>query len=489
MWPFTRAKKGLSKEDAPIFLSNTLSGTKDRFIPLKPGQVSLYTCGPTVYSKAHGGNMRAYVFSDTLARTLKEAGYHVRRVINITDVGHLTGDSDDGQDKMELGAEREGATAQDIAERYTNLFMEDIEALNLDTGDITFPRATEYIKEQIALIQTLEKQGHTYKTSDGIYFDISTFPEYGKLGNIHTQSPEEMIASVGRRITENKEKRHPADFALWKFSPSNSQRQQEWESPWGTGFPGWHIECSAMSKALLGTQIDIHTGGIDHIPVHHNDEIAQSEAASGKQFAKYWLHNAFLNINGEKVAKSDNLVVYVSEFTEKGLHPLALRYLFLQSHYRSPVSFSWEAATASNEALMRLWKHASEIKTASKEMTEDSEERHEFIALMRNDLASAQALALLWESLKSEELSEQQKWALLVTAEAHLGLSLLAPPLAPALSMQELPETVRKLAQERQDARDARDFARSDELRIHISNSGYHVEDTPSGPLFTKNAK
>ncbi|MBU0750094.1 cysteine--tRNA ligase [Patescibacteria group bacterium] len=489
MWPFTRSAS-LTKSDAPIFLTNTLGTTKQRFIPLKPGEVSLYTCGPTVYSQAHIGNLRSYIFSDTLARTLIEAGYHVHRVINITDVGHLTDDADSGEDKMEKGALEAGLNAQELADKYTHLFLADLQQLHIDTNSIVFPRATEYIKEQIAFIQELEKRGHTYTTSDGVYFDVSTFPQYGVLGNIKEfLSKEEMVASVGRRITENKEKHTPADFALWKLSPRNSQRQQEWSSPWGTGFPGWHIECSAMSKALLGEQIDIHTGGIDHIPVHHNDEIAQSEAVSGKRFATYWMHNAFISIAGDKIAKSVQNVVYLSELEDKGLHPLALRYLYLQAHYSSPLSFTWEAAMASNEALTRLWKLCADSKNAANGVEKESEARQEFISLLRNDLGTPQGIALLWDTLKSEEYSDAQKWALVVTADKHLGLSLVTPPIQKTLSINEIPADVRELALERAEARSNKDFARSDELRIHISKRGYHVDDSPSGPLFTPNAK
>lgn len=484
MWPFSRSKQRVS--DSPLFLTNTLSGEKERFVPRKPGQASLYTCGPTVYSEAHIGNLRAYIFSDTLARTLTNAGFRVRRVINITDVGHLTDDADTGEDKMELGAQREGVSAQEIAERYTALYIQDLADLSIDVKDITFPRATQYIKEQIALIQTLEEKGHTYITKDGVYFDISTFPAYGKLGNVAaTLQKEETLSGAGQRITHTTEKRHPADFALWKFS-HDSKRQQEWESPWGTGFPGWHIECSAMSKALLGVEIDIHTGGMDHIPVHHNDEIAQSEGASGKPLATYWLHNAFVTLQDEKLSKSENRVVYLHTLKERGIHPLALRYFYLQAHYRSPVSFTWEALEASSEALKRLWKHAGDIQT---EKTEDSAALEEFMLAMRNDLNTSQALAILWDALRSAELRDTQKRKMLVVADAHLGLSLLTPPLPKTYTLAELPLEVQELAHKRQMARDQRDFATSDELRIHIADRGYLVEDTPSGPLFTEKTK
>lgn len=489
MWPFTRA---VSPSSAPIFFTNTLSGKKEVFAPLAPGRATMYSCGPTVYSKQHVGNLRPVVFADTIARVLEQAGYRVRRVINITDVGHLVSDADEGEDKMEVGAAREGVSAQAIAERYTKLFMEDIRALGVDTRDILFPRATEYIKEQIALIQTLEQKGFTYRTHDGVYFDTSKFPGYGKLGNIPLQQIKDgSVGSLGERIGfagksrigENREKRSPADFALWKFSPAGKKRQQEWQSPWGRGFPGWHIECSAMSKALLGVTIDLHTGGIDHIPVHHNNEIAQSEAASGRPLAQYWMHEAFLTIEGRKISKSEGDDIYLSDIVAKGYHPLALRYFFLQAHYRSPLSFSWEALAASDEALRRLWRLAAEIKRDAKAVVAPSETRDRLLILLRDDLSTPAALALLWEALKDERLSAKAVWGVVEAAEAVFGLSLTEPPSeAPAL----IPADIQELAREREKARSERDFDAADALRIHIEQRGYHVEDRPEGPVLTK---
>lgn len=494
MWPFTRNSME-KKSTLPIFFTNTLTKHKERFASLKPGIVSLYSCGPTVYSEAHIGNLRPYVTSDLIARTLSSAGYTIRRVINITDVGHLTSDADDGEDKMEAGAKKEGKRAQDIADQYTKLFVADVKSVGLDTEDILFPRATHYIREQISMIEVLEKKGFTYRTHDGIYFDTSKFAGYGKLGGLSDTDIKggaldtlaERINTAGHaRIKENEEKRNPVDFALWKFSPSGERRQQEWPSPWGTGFPGWHIECSAMSKALLGTEIDIHTGGIDHISIHHNNEIAQSEGASGRPFVKFWIHGAFLTMDNAKASKSVGNVIYLREVMARGINPLALRYLFLQAHYRSSLSFSWEALNASNTALSNLWRLAERTKKESKGIAAPSEIRDSLVALLRDDLGTPKALALLWETLKDEELSAKIQWGVLSAAEEVLGLELTTPPRTMSTGAAETPKQVQELVEERELARKERDFAKADELRIHILNWGYAVEDGPNGPVLTK---
>ena len=338
-----------------IFFVNTLSGTKELFVPQRPGIVTMYSCGPTVYGQQHIGNLRAAIFSDTLARVLKAAHYHLQRVTNITDVGHLVGDGDAGEDKMAVGARQENTTPKEIADRYTKIYLEDLGDLNVDTDDIRFPRATEYIKEQIALAKTLEEKGFAYYLSDGLYFDTQKFPQYGRLGRMSRVQLE-----AGKRVEVVRGKHHPADFVLWRTAKTNDL--QQWDSPWGRGNPGWHIECSAMIRSLLGLEIDIHTGGEDHIAVHHNNEIAQSEAASGRTFVHYWLHNAFLTAaGGEKAAKSLGNVFYLSDIVQKGFHPLALRYFFLQAHYRTPLSFSWDALAGAAEALHRLWRLAREV--------------------------------------------------------------------------------------------------------------------------------
>lgn len=441
---------------------------------MKAGKVSLYSCGPTVYGPQHIGNLRAAVFSDTLARTLAVAGYEVKRVVNITDVGHMVGDGDEGEDKMMVGAKRDNVTPEEVADKYAKQYLADIKALNVDTRRVRFPRASDYIPDQIKMIQELEKHGHTYTLPDGVYFDTSTFPDYGKLGRRSAVQIE-----AGARVAMVEGKHHPQDFVLWRMAKPNDL--QKWKSPWGVGNPGWSIECSAMIRALLGKTIDIHTGGEDHVSIHHNNEIAQSEGANGVPLAHYWLHNAFLTIDGEKVSKSLGNIYVLDDVKAKGFHPLALRYLFLQAHYRSPLSFTWDALAAASEALTRLWKVAREVRASAHK----SVARSSFLSAAADDLGTPKVLALLWEKLNSAAPAEE-KWAALVEADMLLGLSLTNPPAEPkALAAKDLPDALRTIAQEREEARKAKDFARSDELRVHIRNGGYHVDDTPSGQVFT----
>lgn len=439
----------------------------------------MYSCGPTVYGPAHVGNLRAYVFSDTITRVLVDAGLKVRRVINITDVGHLVGDGDEGEDKMAVGAAREKKTPEEIANHYTKLFLNDLDDLNLDTRHILFPRATEYIKEQIAFAKTLEEKGFAYRTSDGLYFDTSKFPSYGALGGMSGAHLKE-----GARVAVNREKKHPNDFALWRLAKPKDL--QQWDSPWGRGNPGWHLECSTMSRSLLGSTLDIHTGGEDHIATHHNNEIAQSEAANGRPFVRYWMHLAFLSIGGEKIAKSVGNIAYLSDVIEKGYHPLALRYFFLQAHYRTPVSFSYQAIASSDEALKRLWRIASEIRDTARSVSQDSEMLSKIRAAIRDDLATPHALGLLWEGLKSDDLSPEEKWGLIETSDRLLGLSLTTPPVATEpVPLTKLPVDIQTLVAEREAARAAKDFNKADRLREALAESGYRVEDSPKGPLLT----
>lgn len=447
-------------------------------MPIKPGLVLMYTCGPTVYSRAQIGNLRTYIVSDTLARTLEGAGYRVQRVINITDVGHLTDDADEGRDKIAEGAARERTTPEEIAERYTRLFIDDLSELNVDTEHIRFPRATEYIREQITLAKALEEKGFAYRIADGLYFDVARFPGYGKLGNVTQGKPLE-----GARVPVAPGKRHGADFALWRAAKPGDL--QQWDSPWGRGNPGWHLECSAMARALLGVEIDIHTGGEDLAPVHHNDEIAQSEAATGRTFVRYWVHNAFLNLEGEKISKSLGNVVYLSDIAEKGFHPLALRYFFLQAHYQTPLSFSWEAVAASANGLERLWRTARDVREDSGGESAPSEATKRFLSFMRDDLATPQALGSLWESLRSDEYAPEEKWGLIEAADAHLGLSLLSPP-TKAVAVAAAPADVQGLLARREKARAAGDFAEADRLRDEIADRGYRVDDTADGSIVAR---
>ncbi len=353
-------------------LYNTFSRKKETFKPLKDKRVGLYSCGPTVYSYQHIGNLRSYIFSDILKRVLSYDGYKVKQVMNITDVGHLTSDADEGEDKIEKAARKEGKTAKEISEYYWKVFRQDFKKLNISEPDI-WCKATDHIKEQIALIKKLEEKGFTYKTGDGIYFDTSKFKDYGLLSRLKKEG-----LKAGKRV-EMKDKKNPTDFALWKFSEKPGLRQQEWQSPWAPpgvqgkvmGFPGWHTECSAMSMKYLGEYsggehcrtIDIHTGGEDHISVHHTNEIAQSEAATGKKFVNFWLHGAFLTFKGEKISKSKGGLYTISDLEEKGFSPLAYRYLCLTAHYSSKLDFSLETLKASQNALEKLYQRIKEIKS------------------------------------------------------------------------------------------------------------------------------
>ena len=449
-----------------LTLRNTLSGKRELFEPLG-STVTMYSCGPTVYDHQHIGNLRGAVLANILRRALEASGYKVSHVSNITDVGHLVSDADEGEDKLEAAAKKMGKHTQEIAGEITRLYFADLDALGIDRSVMQFPRATQYIPEQIKLVETLLQKGYAYKISDGIYFDISKYQDYGKLGNINVRGQE-----AGARVEENTEKKNPHDFALWKLSKSGEKREQEWESPWGVGFPGWHLECTAMIFTLLGEQIDIHIGGEDLAPIHHNNEIAQAEAATGKQFVRYWLHNAFITINGKKVSKSLGNTVYLSEFADRGLEPRALRYLYLTAHYSQPMNFTWEAAQAANTTLNRLTKTYRELSSESD--SQDEIFLKEFYAAIENDLDTPKALALIWENIKT--LNQ----ATLAKADDILGLGLTEVRLP---SMVEIPAEVQKLADERELARGAKDFARSDALRAQIEASGFEVKDTPEGPV------
>lgn len=458
---------------------NTLSGSLEEFTPISKGAVKMYNCGPTVYDRQHIGNMRPYIFADTLKRTMNAWSYDVKQVINITDVGHLVSDNDEGEDKMEKSAKARGQSAQEIAEEVTGLFFEDLDALGVDRSTIQFPRATEYIGEQIALVKSLEQKGYAYKIDDGVYFDTSRFSAYGKLGNIDLKGLKD-----GARVEENMQKKNPHDFALWKFSKKGEDRQQEWESPWGTGFPGWHIECTAMIFKLLGKQIDIHTGGIDHIPVHHNNEIAQAESMSGKQYARYWMHNAFITIESRKVSKSLGNTVYLSQLVDRGLSPRALRYLFLTAHYRSPINFTWESVEGANAALNRLMRFFFEDLAHASGGEPDKTFMHEFYSAIAEDLGTAKAIARVWDLIKDDTVSPAAKRASLLEADTVLGLGFAEKRPTTKLSIferEDLPEEVQTLVDEREVARKEKDFKKSDEVRQKIEALGFEIKDTTEG--------
>ena len=385
-------------------LHNTLSGKLEEFKPIEEGLVKMYHCGPTVYDYAHIGNLRSYVFADVLRRTVEYLGNDVTQVINITDIGHLTSDADTGDDKMVKGLKREGLPLtleglKELADKYEVAFKEDLKALNIKTPQ-HFPRATEYLKQEIALVEELEKKGFAYKLTDGIYFDTGKLgSDYGKLGRL---TPGDESFS---RMADAEQKRHVRDFVLWKLS---DDEKLGFDSPFGKGFPGWHIECSAMSHELLGQPFDIHTGGMDHIPVHHNNEIAQSEAAYGTKLANFWLHNEFLKINEAKIAKSEGTGITLLDVKKAGFEPLAYRYFLLMAHYRSPINFTWEALTAAQNAYNKITKLVASLPQGG---TVNEDYQKQFVEKIENDLNTPQALALLWTLMKDKDVSPEDKKA------------------------------------------------------------------------------
>ncbi len=454
-----------------IKLYNTLTRKKEDFEPIHKGKVGIYACGPTVYWFAHIGNLRSFVFADVLRRTLMHSGLEVKFVMNITDVGHLTDDASDGEDKMIVAMKREGKTAYEIAEFYTQAFMKDIERLNILPAD-EYPRATGHIQEQIEMVEALEKNGYTYQTSDGVYFDTSKLKNYGRLSG---QSAEDKKA--GARIDMG-EKKNSTDFALWKITPSTgsgSNRQMEWESPWGMGFPGWHIECSAMSVKYLDAPFDIHTGGIDHIAVHHENELAQTEGALDALQANVWMHGEFLTVDGGRMGKSLGNLFTVDDLIQRGFDPIDFRYLVLGAHYRTQLNFTFEALTAAQNALNRL-RETVRGWDAPEGGIEEFEDR--FNAALADDLNTPQALAVMWEMVDSAHPTGARAKSLLRFDEVlGLGLDLyISIPL-------EVPENVQILVREREQARGDKDWGLSDELREKITGLGYTVEDTDSGSV------
>lgn len=467
----------------PLRFYNTLSGAKETFVPLGK-TVKMYNCGPTVYDYVHIGNLRPYVTADVLRRTLLAWGYSVEQAINITDFGHLVSDGDTGEDKMTKGLKREKmkVTMENmakLAERYTQAFFADLEELGLDIERIRFPRASRYIAEQIALVKTLEQKGYAYRLADGVYYDTSRFVGYGKLGRQNLAGQES-----GARLEENveKQKRHPQDFVLWKSDPKLG-----WQSPWGLGFPGWHTECVAMIFTILGKQIDIHTGGIDHVAIHHNNEIAQAEAATGKPLSRYWLHGEFITVEDKKISKSLRNTITLAQLKDKGVEPRALRYWFLTGHYKSPMNFTWDAIEAAGTAYARLTRAFLELPPSN--LKPDPAFMADVYAALADDLNTPQALARVWDALRDPHSAPAVKRASLVKADALLGLGLGASgPVArvTVISVADLPEEVQRLVSAREEARASRDYKRSDDLRAQIAKKGFEVKDTPEGQKVTK---
>lgn len=457
-----------------IFLYNTLTRKKEPFVPRKSNVVGMYVCGPTVYDRASIGNMRSYVFADTLRRVFEADGYRVTHVMNITDVGHLTGDNEgdanSGEDRLEKGSRREGKTAWDVAKHYTDLFVQDLGKLNIQLPHV-MPRATDHIAEQIAFIEAIEEKGLAYRISDGIYFDTAKLPSYGRLSR---QSLSEK--AEGARVEVNIEKKNPTDFALWKFSPEGEKRQMEWDSPWGVGFPGWHIECSAMGGKYLGVPFDIHTGGIDHIPVHHENELAQTDAARGCLEANVWMHNEFLLVDGGRMGKSLGNAYSLDDLAVKGVSPRAFRIFLLGAHYRTHLNFTFDAALAAQNAInnlvdtLREWAKPGDIHA-------DEASLSEFMDRMHDDLDTAGALAVFWDVVRNEQMPSGVKSATVLKMDEVLGLALtdiVAHPL-------EISHEAQGLLDDRARARANKEWQKSDEIRDVLASMGYAVEDTVGG--------
>jgi cysteinyl-tRNA synthetase len=443
-------------------LYNTLSRKLEDFKPINSKKVGVYSCGPTVYWYQHIGNLRTYIFSDILRRVLEYKGYKVKQIMNVTDVGHLTSDADTGEDKMEKAAKKEGKKAADIANHYWSIFREDFKKLNIQEP-AKWTKATEYIKEQIELIKKLEEKGFTYQTKDGIYYDTSKFPNYAKFAKINVKE-----LKAGKRV-EVGEKKNNTDFALWKFSQKEEKRQQEWESPWGVGFPGWHIECSAMAMKELGETIDIHTGGEDHIPIHHTNEIAQSEAANGKKFVNYWLHGAFLLSKGKKISKSKGGLYTIAELEELGYNPLDFRYLCLKTKYRMPLNFTLESLDSAKNSL-------DNIKNKIKVLDNDSKGdingfKKLFLDAINQDLNMPRALAILQEVVKTGNLGGKEKLTLIKDFDNILALDLTK------IEKIKIPTEITELMENREKARKNKEWDLSDSLRDKIKSKGFLVED------------
>ncbi len=458
-----------------IRLQNTLSGELETLQPIREGRISLYTCGLTVYDYGHIGNFRTFIFYDVLRRTLEHAGYQVDHVMNVTDVGHLVSDADDGEDKLEKGAAREGRTAWEIASYYIEAYHTDRDRLNILPPSIKEPRATDYIPQQIALVEKLEAAGFTYTISDGVYFDTSRLADYGKLAHLDIEG-----LHAGARVEMNPEKKNITDFALWKFSPTDSKREMEWDSPWGVGFPGWHLECSAMAMDLLDETIDIHCGGIDHIPVHHTNEIAQSEAATGKEFARLWAHAEFLLVDGGKMSKSKGNFYTVQDLIDKGYNPLAFRYLVLTAHYRSKLNFTFQSLDAAQSALNTL---IYLVSLMLDEMTApDTTTMESFTTALYTDLNTPIALSHLWKIVQSSEPSDV-KLATVLSMDNVLGLQIVFQARQLQQQMKNAGNDFAQLLEEREHARQEKDWGRADAIRDEIAKKGFIVEDTKDGTI------
>lgn len=445
-------------------LYNTLTRNREEFRPIEPGKAGMYVCGPTVYLYAHIGNLRSYIFADLLRRTLEYNGYDVTHVMNITDVGHLESDADEGEDKMEITAKRENKSPWEIAEYFTAHFFRQMDALSIKRPTILC-KATDHIEGMVKMTEKLVEKGFAYRAADGIYFDVQKFDSYGKLSGNRL---EELQA--GARVEVREGKRHPADFALWKDAPP--QHIMQWQSPWGMGFPGWHIECSVMAMQYLGPRVDIHTGGIDHIPIHHENEIAQSEAYLGHPWVNYWLHGEFLQVDGGKMSKSLGNVYTIFDLAERGYEPHCFRYLCLNAHYRTPLNFTREAIEGAKTALNRL--RQAYTKLPQDQVPPDEALKAKFQAAINDDLNIPLALSYLWEAVRSGAPGARNTVDLF-NRVFGLDLALKTEPLA------QLPPELMDLVEERQQARASKDWATSDRLRDELAARGVAVKDTKEG--------
>ena len=463
-------------------LFNTMTRKIEEFYTIEPGKAKMYTCGPTVYNYAHIGNLRTYVFEDVLRRTLEYVGYEVEHVMNVTDVGHLTDDADQGEDKMVKSSRESGRSVWDIAKFYTEAFFLDIDNLNIVRPTIIC-NATDHIGDMIGLIKKIENNGHTYESGGNVYFSIDTFPEYGKLARLDSQELQS-----GARIEVDSNKKNPRDFVLW-FTRSKFENQaMTWDSPWGKGYPGWHVECSAMSMRYLGEQFDIHCGGVDHINVHHTNEIAQSESATGKTWVNFWVHGEFLVMGQHKMAKSKGNFITLRTLQEENYDPLDYRYFCLGGHYRSQLQFTFDSLDAARKARLNLTDKVRELRNSAESVSDlenigDAARAYleAFQEHVTNDLHVPKAMSVVWTLLKDEAVPAADKLAVLFDIDRVLGLEL-----AEIEAEQTVDEETEKLIKEREDARANKDFARADQIRDELLEQGIELKDTPEGTVWKK---
>lgn len=464
-------------------LYNTLSRKIEDFKPIDENLVKIYTCGPTVYNYAHLGNLRMYIHEDVLEKTLRYVGYPVKRVMNITDVGHLESDADDGEDKMLKGAKRENKTVWEIAQHYTDAFFTDIEKLNIKKPDIV-AKATDYIDKYIDFIKTLEEKGYTYFANGNVYFDITKVDNYTKLSGMDL---EQLRIASRDEVSVDEAKRNPQDFVLW-FTKSKFENQaMKWDSPWGVGYPGWHIECSVISLSNLGDQMDIHCGGVDHIPVHHTNEIAQTESYTGKQWVKYWWHGEFLIDNEGKMSKSSGEFLTLSLLEKKGFNPLSYRYFVLNSHYRKQLAFSFDSLASAENAYLKLKNRVKALKentdsAGAGELSEAADKiKDEFKKCIEDDLNTANALTVLFNMLKADDVTNNEKIKLIEDFEQVLSLGLLADDKNSVDVHDDMAEYIEEMIQKRQEAKKNKDYQLADSIRAELLEKGIMLEDTRQG--------